>query len=99
MLSLSTPMTVTKGGMRRAVEKYGIASVIHRHTIKSKRERQRLAAGSLGVMRGIARDTVNTDKEIKRPCARTAGNMSSEDFVCCSVANRSVKQQDKRYHQ
>ena len=72
-----------------------MASVIHRHTIKSKRERQRLAAGSLGVMRGIARDTVNTDKEINRPCARTAGNMSSEDFVCCSVANRSVRYQEE----
>ena len=85
-------MIVTRGGISNAVEKYGIASVIHRHTINSSSDIHRLAAGSLGVINGIARDTPKTDKEIKRPCARTAGNISSDDFIFCSVAKRSDRE-------
>ena len=83
-------MTVTKGGISKAVEKYGIASVIQRNTISSNSDIHLLAAGSFGVINGIARETVNTDKEMNKPCARTAGNMSSDDFIDCSVAKRSV---------
>ena len=90
VLSFRTPITVTKGGINRAVEKYGIASVIHRQTISNKSDRHLLAAGSLGVINGIAKETVKTDNEINSPCARTAGKISSDDFVCCSVAKRSV---------
>lgn len=67
-----------------------MASVIHRHTIKSRRDRHLLAAGSLGVINGIAKDTIKTEREMNNPCMRTAGNISSDDLVCCSVANRSV---------
>ena len=42
------------------------------------------------MINGIAKETAKTDNDIISPCARTAGNMSSDDFVCCSVANRSV---------
>ena len=58
---------VTNGGIKRAVEKYGIASVIHRHTIRSRRDKHLLAAGSLGVIKGIARDTVKTEREMNNP--------------------------------
>ena len=48
------------------------------------------------MINGIAKETAKTDNDIISPCARTAGNISSDDFVCCSVANRSVWREKKR---
>ena len=90
VLSLSTPITVTIGGTNRAVEKYGIASVTQRETVSKRRERHRLAARLSGVIEGTARDTAKMDTDIKSPCPRTAGKMSSDDFECSSVAKRST---------
>lgn len=89
MLSLSTPIKVTIGGTNSAVEKYGIASVTQRETISRRRDRHRLAAVLSGVIEGTARDTAKIDTEISSPCPRTAGKISSDDFECSSVANRS----------
>ena len=83
-------MNVTKGGTSRAVEKYGIASVIHKHTISSSRERHRLAALLSGVIEGMAIEIANTPRETMSPCLLTAGKISSDDFMCSSVANRSA---------
>jgi hypothetical protein len=83
-------MKVTIGGTNSAVEKYGIASVTQRETISKRRERHRLAAVLSGVIDGTARDTAKMDTEISSPCPRTAGKISSDDFECSSVANRSV---------
>ena len=90
VLSLNTPINVTKGGTNRAVEKYGIASVTQRETTSNRRERHRLAARLSGVTEGTAMDTAKMDTDIKRPCPRTAGKISSDDFECSSVAKRSV---------
>ena len=72
-----------------AVEKYGIASVIHRHITNNNKDIHRLAAGSLGVINGTARDTANTATDNNKPYGRIDGNISSSLLLCCSVANRS----------
>ena len=89
-------MKVTSGGTKRAVEKYGIASVIHRHTIRSNRDRHLPAARLLGVIGGTASEIAKTRIEIPSPWRRTAGNISSEDLVCSSVANRSEEKSSIR---
>ena len=67
VLSRNTPMKVTKGGTNRAVEKYGIASVIHKHTISNRRERHLPAATLLGVIDGSAKDSEKTTTDIIKP--------------------------------
>ena len=72
------------------MEKYGIASVTQRVTTSRRRERHRLAARLSGVIEGTARDTAKMDTDIRSPCPRTAGKISSDDLECSSVAKRSA---------
>lgn len=50
---------------------------------------QRLAMGSFGVIKFTIKEIANTSSESNVPNRRTAGNISSLDLFCCSVANRS----------
>jgi len=63
--------------------------VTHRHISNSNRAIHRLATGSFGVIKFTIKATLNTSKEMVNPKNRTAGNMSSFDLFCCSVAKRS----------
>lgn len=66
-----------------------MASVIHSITTKTVSARQREAAGSVGSTAGIDVSTTKTRTETARLGKRTEGKMSSDDFICCSVAKRS----------
>ena len=65
--------------------------MIHRLTISNKSERHLPAAKLSDVIGGRARDTKNISRDTNNPRAFTAEKMSSDDFVCSSVANRSSR--------
>ena len=65
--------------------------MIHRLTIRSRRDRHRPAARLLGVIGGSARDTMKINRDRYSPWGLTAGKISSDGFECSSVANRSIK--------